>query len=407
MKILIISQYFWPESFRINDLALSLDDMGHEITVLTGLPNYPSGAISEGYGYQSVGKDRHNNVTIYRVPLIPRMKSKSWQLILNYISFVLTSCILGPFYCRDNYDVIFVYEPSPFTVGIPGVLFRFLKKAPMIFWVQDLWPESIKAAGAIDSKFILNLVSKMVKWIYYRCDLILVQSESFIKPAVDAGADPNKTFYFPNWAEDFYKPISLENTNDISDKFPKGFIVLFAGNLGEAQSLNTITSAALRLKHLKDLHWVIIGDGRRKEWMENEVKKLGIEQCMYFLGRKPTQDMPKYFSHADTLLVTLKDETVFSQTIPSKVQSYMACARPIIGSLNGEGARVINESAGGVAVNAEDEKALAEAILSIYNLDKTQRDKMGECSYNYYKLHYDRSILLDRLVSMMNKLTSK
>ena len=192
MKILIISQYYWPESFRINDLAIGLKTSGHEVSVLTGLPNYPSGRLFDGYNWNSFGKSTYEGITILRVPLLPRKKGKPWQLILNYFSFVFFSCLYGPFLCRDKYDLIFVFEPSPFTVGIPGTFFRFLKNAPMIFWVQDLWPESIEATGAIRSPFLLSLVGRMVRFIYKRCDRVLIQSRSFEVPVIKAGANSEK-----------------------------------------------------------------------------------------------------------------------------------------------------------------------------------------------------------------------
>ncbi|MCB0368535.1 MAG: glycosyltransferase family 4 protein, partial [Bdellovibrionales bacterium] len=184
MRILIISQYFYPESFRINDLAFGLLARGHKVTVLTGLPNYPSGRLFENFSWRSVGACEHEGVKVYRVPLIVRGRAKSWQLALNYISFAFFACLLGPFFCREKYDLVFVFEPSPFTVGLPGALFRVLKKAPLLFWVQDLWPESLTATGAVKSPLVIKWVGKMVRFIYRRCDRVLLQSRGFRQPAI-------------------------------------------------------------------------------------------------------------------------------------------------------------------------------------------------------------------------------
>ncbi len=407
MNILVVTQYFWPETFRINDMAQGLKDMGHDITVLTGLPNYPSGKWTNGYGLKSCGREEWQGIKIIRVPLMPRMKGRGWQLALNYLSFAFSSSLLGPVLCRDQYDVIFTYEPSPFTVGIPAIVMRRLRKIPMIFWVQDLWPESLKSTGAVSSEFVLASVGRMVKWIYRRCDKILVQSEAFIEPAIKAGANPDIIRYFPNWAEEFYRPVSVDESSALAAKIPKGFVVMFAGNLGEAQSLPTIIAAALKLKEINVIHWVVIGDGRRMDWMREEVTKLGLNNCVHFLGRHPTEQMPSYFSAADILLATLKDEPAFAHTIPSKVQTYMACGRPVIAAMNGEGARVIKQSGGGLAVQAEDDQALADAVMTIYNLPEEQRQTMGKAAYVYYQNNYDRKLLLNKLETIMSELIEK
>ena len=405
MRILIISQYYWPETFRINDLAKSLVGEGYEITVLTGLPNYPSGKLFSGYHFWSIGKDMHDEVPVYRVPLIPRFSGKSINLVFNYISFVFFSCLLGPFLCNKKYDLIFVYEPSPFTVGIPGVFFRFIKKAPMIFWVQDLWPESITAAGAIKSKLIIDMVSKMVRWIYNRTDLVLIQSEAFKEPAIHSGANPDKIIYFPNWAEEIYRPMNADKSS--LEVMPDGFIVMFAGNLGEAQSLPTITAAANRLKDYDNIHWVIIGDGRKMQWMVDEVSRLNLEKNVHFLGRKPVDEMPGYLAVADALLVTLKDESAFEHTIPSKVQSYMACGKPILASINGEAARVINEAEAGIAVAAEDDEALSSSVLELYKSSSEARSNMGKSAHQYYLDNFDKNRLINKLETIFTELAGK
>jgi len=204
MKILIVSHYFWPEQFRINDLACELKARGHEVSVLTGMPNYPNGRLFDGYSWWKKRYDDMDGVPVYRTPMFLRRQGLGWQLALNYFSFVLFGCLLAPWYFRNqSFDVVFVYEPSPFTVGVPAILMRKLKKAPVLFWVQDLWPESLTAAGAIHSPFALKAVGCMVRWIYRHCDRVLVQSEAFIEPAVAAGALRERTIYYPNWAESF------------------------------------------------------------------------------------------------------------------------------------------------------------------------------------------------------------
>lgn len=401
MKVLIVSQYFWPESFRINDLAVALKERGHQIDVLTGMPNYPAGSIFDGYGWSSMGRSEHEGITLFRVPLFGRRQGRSWQLALNYFSFALSASLFGPFLCRDKYDVIFVFEPSPFTVGIPAMLLRWLKKAPMIFWVQDLWPESVVATGGIRSPWVIGLVGKMVRSIYRRCDRVLVQSRAFVEPAKAAGAPADRIEYFPNWAEAIYCPVTVEVSASKRKSFPDGFNILFAGNLGAAQSLETLLSAAKKLENEPDIHWLILGGGRQEGWLRDKISELELDKTVHLLGRFPVEEMPHYFSLAELLLVTLRKDPIFAQTIPSKVQSYLACGKPIVGAIDGEGAKVIEESGAGFAVPAEDSDALAERVLELYRLSPERLEEMGKQGMVYYDQNFNRDNLVSRLEKVM------
>lgn len=404
MKILIVSHYFWPESFRINDLVVSLKARGHEVSVLTGMPNYPSGKLFEGYGWWKKRHDDMEGIPVFRTPMFLRREGRGWQLALNYLSFAIFGSLLGPWYFRDQqFDVIFVYEPSPFTVGIPAIVMRRLKNAPMLFWVQDLWPESLEAAGAVRSPAILWSVGRMVRWIYKRCDRVLVQSKGFVEPAVTAGADRRRTLYFPNWAEAFYEPIDLPADAPERSEVPDGFTVVFAGNLGEAQSLDTIVDAAARVKEIGGLNvrWIIVGDGRRLAAMRQRVNELGIGDIVHFLGRKPVELMPRYFACADLLLVTLKADSVFARTIPSKMQSYLACGKPIVAAFDGEGAAVLEEAEAGIAVPAEDSDALAEAVMKLYAMSPAERDAMGANGRHCFEKEFAADMLVTRLEQWM------
>lgn len=404
MKILIVSQYFWPETFKINDLARGMVDRGHKVTVLTGQPNYPGGEFFPGYGFFKQPREPFGDVKIIRAPLIPRGRGGAVRLSLNYLSFALFASLIALFRFRQKYDLIFVFEPSPFTVGLPAILLRYLKKIPLMFWVQDLWPESLIATGAIRSPSILKWVGKMVRFIYKRCDRVLVQSEGFIDPAISAGADPQKIHYFPNWSENIFQPSKANDKPPTSPEFPDGFCLMFAGNLGEAQSLETLLGAAEQLRNINDIYWIIVGDGRRREWMHNETKRLGLENQIHFLGKHPIEAMPGFFAQSDVLLATLRPDPVFSLTIPSKVQSYLACAKPILAALDGEGARIITESKGGIAVAAGDAAGLAEAALGLYRMKEEDRVAMGQLGRKYYDEYFDRSKLFGKLESWMQQM---
>lgn len=398
MHILIVTQYFWPENFRINDLALGLMERGHQVTVLTGAPNYPGGSFFDGYGFFNREED-YQGVKVLRVPLVPRGGGGGVRLALNYLSFALAASLLGPLLCRGKVDQILVYEPSPFTIGLPAVLLRALKSAPLTFWVQDLWPESLSATGAVKSKAVLSLVSGMVKFIYRRCDRVLIQAESFQGPVEAQGAQRERIFFYPNSAENLFTALSPYRME--LPALPEGFKVMFAGNIGAAQDFETVIAAAERLKANSDIHWVIVGDGRMRGWCETEVKRRGIEGNFHFLGRFPLEAMPAFFSAADALLVTLRKEPIFALTIPSKIQSYLACGKPVVAALDGEGASIIEKAGAGFACPAGAPDVLAEAVLKMYRTPVAERTEMGERGRTFYREHFDRGMLLDRLDGWM------
>jgi len=405
MRILIISQYFWPENFPINDLATGLRDRGHSVTVFTGKPNYPSGRFYQGYGFLKTNGEGLPGIKIRRVPLMPRGRGGNIRLVLNYASFAFFASILGPILCNDYYDIIFVYEPSPVTVGLPALVIKWLRKSPVMFWVQDLWPETLAATSAVHSKRILDLVDRLVEYIYKGCDLILVQSRSFAASIGRFGIPELRIKYFPNSAAEIYRPVSVTESCQEATLMPSGFRIIFAGSLGEAQDFPTMLAAAEKLRIYEDIHLVILGDGRMADWLRNEVERRQLGGTFHILGRYPADTMPRFFALADALLVTLKQNPIFSMTIPAKVQSYLACARPIIAGLEGEGASVIEESGAGIVCHSEDPDALSKAILRMYHLSQEERRIMGQRGNEYYMKHFNRTLLLSQVEGWMNNLS--
>lgn len=395
MRILIVTQYFWPESFRINDIVLSLKERGHEVTVFTGKPNYPKGIFSEGYTFFNKRVEYWNDIKVYRAPVIPRGKGKGIQLFVNYISFAIFACIRLLF-IRDKFDKIFVYEPSPITIGLPGILAKYKFKAPMYFWVQDLWPESISAAGGVKNKSILAILNWLTKFIYNHSKKVLVQSKAFIPYILNQNIEESKLVYYPNSTENYYK--ELDPDEDLLKSLPQGKKIMFAGNIGESQSFETLLSAALLLKNENiKLQWIILGDGRMKEVVNQRVKELNLQDAFHLLGAFPSTLMPKYFSCADALLVSLKKDQIFSYTIPSKIQSYLACGKPILTSLDGEGSRIIQEANAGFTSPAEDPIALASIIIKFLSLNENEQKALGENARKYFQVEFEREMLVDRL----------
>jgi colanic acid biosynthesis glycosyl transferase WcaI len=405
MHILIVSQYFWPENFRINDLAQGLVERGHRVSVFTGMPNYPSGKLMPGYSLQGPYSETWNNIRIIRAPLIPRGCGGFWPLVFNYLSFLISSTLFCLWRCRGDYDAILVFEPSPVTVGVPARLLSTVKKIPILFWVQDLWPESLSATGAIKSPAILKAVGHLVRWIYKGCAKILIQSEVFYEPVRKLGVPESKIHYFPNSAEAFYRPVE-HSVSWNGPKLPDGFRIMFAGNLGYAQSFETMLAAAEQLKSYKDIHWLMVGDGRMKPWLENEIDRRGLRHCFHMMGRYPAESMPDWFAKADAMLVSLRQYPIFALTIPSKIQSYMACGRPILASLDGEGARIVETSGSGIAVPTENPDALAAAVKKLYDMPKAAREDMGAKGLDYFKQYFCRSDLLDQLEIWLKEVTA-
>lgn len=407
MNVLIVSQYFWPESFLVNDLAAGLMERGHRVTVLTGKPNYPGGKLFPGYGLLKPVREDYEGARVLRVPLAPRGAGGKVGLVLNYFSYALFASLLGPILCRGRYDLIFVYEPSPITVGVPAAIMKLFKRAPIMFWVQDLWPESLSATGAVRSPVVLRQVEKLVRGIYRTCNLILVTSRGFVSGIKTVGGDVSKVRYWPQWAEALYRPVALEEGAEERDELPSGFRVVFGGNLGAAQSFETILAAAENLADRSDIHWVVLGEGRMRSQVEEHIERSGLKGRVHLLGARPPEQMPRYFALADALLVTLKDEEIFSLTVPGKVQSYLACGRPIVAALEGEGARVVRDSGAGLVAPAEDADALAERVLDLYRMSPEKREEMGYRGRAYFEEHFEREKLLDRLEGWMSELVRK
>lgn len=402
MRILVVSQYFWPENFRINDLVKELIQRGHEVTVLTGCPNYPRGEIFPEYLQNPSNFARFDGVQIHRVPILARARG-AFRLVLNYLSFVLSAGLFGPWKLRGYYpDVIFVFEPSPITVGLPAVLLGRVKRCPVVFWALDLWPETLAAVGVVRNPKALGAVAQIVRFIYNRCTLVLGQSRSFLPSIASHCDDPAKVRYFPSWAEDVFQEPVDEPVSEIPSA-PGTLSILFAGNVGDAQDFPAILDAADRLKHRKDIRWLIVGDGRRFTWVSEQVQARGLGDRVLLLGRFPVERMPAFYAQADALLVSLKKDPTFSMTIPGKVQSYLAAGRPVIGMLDGEGADVIKRAGAGWVCPAGDSAALAHTIQQFAETSPEDRRQMGKQGQAYAKAEFDRNTLVTRLLKLLEE----
>lgn len=405
MRVLVLSQYYWPEAFRITEVVESLRRVGCHVTVLTGQPNYPQGEIFDGYRAGGLGMRRDEvGYNIYRVPLVPRGRRGALGLAINYLSFVLSVSLLGPWLLRrERFDLVFVYAPSPITQAIPAVWLAFMKRAKLVTWVQDLWPQSLEATGFVRNRRVLAAVAVLVRWIYRRCDLLLVQSQAFIFP-VQCMADKTPVKYHPNPGE-----LAFTETHTLGVPtlmLEPGFNVVFAGNLGTVQALGTLLDAAALLRLHVDVRLVLVGSGSRSEWLQQEVarRQLGNVQLA---GRFAPEAMPGILAQASALLVSLVRSPIMSQTVPSKVQAYLAAGRPVIAALDGEGARVIEEAGAGLACAAEDASGLALAILKLNAMSEAELKGMGESGKRYYEQHFEPSMLAKLLMQHFEMITRR
>jgi colanic acid biosynthesis glycosyl transferase WcaI len=402
MKILVVTQYFWPEEFLINDVVLALRARNHEIEVLTGLPNYPSGRFFSGYGYGGPYRDDYQGIPVWRSPLIPRGNASGWRLVLNYFSFALLATLRGLFACHRPFDVILFFQLSPMTAGIPARVMKALSGAKMFFWVQDLWPDSLSATGAIRSERMLKWVGALTRWLYQGGDCILLKSEAYRESVLQCGASDGQIRYLPDWADDLFQPLTLPAKAPERNLMPAGFRVMFAGNIGVAQDFETILTAAELTRPQSEIQWVILGDGRQRPWVEEQIRVRMLTN-VHLLGRHAKEKMPAFFSLADVMLVSLKRELIFSMTIPAKIQAYLACGKPILASLDGEGARIIREAKAGIAVAAEDPHELAKTVLEIFALGPEAFESMGRNASMYYETHFSRAFLLDKLEGWLHE----
>ena len=403
MRLLVVSQYFWPESFIINDLVRTLADQGVDVTVMTGKPNYPGGDIFPGYDEKGVVEELfEGRIRILRVPLRPRGRGVR-NLMRNYLSFVLSGSRYFPGLARDmNPDVILVFGLSPITAAIPAIILRLRKHAHLAVWIQDLWPESLSATGYVRNPVLLWAVGLLVRAIYACCDTLLVQSRAFIDPVARL-ASKNKIVYYPNSMLDVPSNGGVsasEVPGELLELMERNFCAVFAGNIGSAQAVETLVDCAERLRDLPDFKMVMIGSGSKLDWVQAERDRRNLHNLV-LPGRFPMEQMPPLLSRASALLVTLKKETIFSYTVPSKIQAYMAAGRPLVAALDGEGTRIIEEAGAGLCCPSEDVNGLEERLRRLYGMAYEDRKKMGQAGRRYFLEHFEMTKMARRLTYLL------
>lgn len=387
--ILVITQYFYPEPFRINDMCIEWVKRGYKVTVLTGIPNYPQGEFYDGYSIKEKRSENWNGVDIIRIPLIARGHN-SLKLFLNYISFVVSG-FFWKLRTKLKADYVFTFEVSPMTQALIGVWYTKKHKVPNYLYVQDLWPENVEIVTGITSPFVIKPISKMVNYIYKNCTDIFATSPSFVKEIQKRMENKDKVHYLPQYAEEFYKPVARQVVPEIpqNDKFK----IVFTGNIGQAQGLDILPKTAQLLKG-KNIEFVIVGDGRYREEFEKEITQREVADMFVLVERQPAEYIPQLLAACDAAFISFQNAELWKMTIPAKLQSYMACGMPIIASAFGETERIIKEAQCGVCAPIGDEKVLAQKIVSLKNEDLSV---MAKNSRSYYEEHFDKQSIMNGL----------
>lgn len=388
MKIAFISQYFFPEQFSNNQIVGDLVARGHEVDVVTCVPNYPAGVFFDGYSNRKRRFETWQGARIFRSFTIPRGTRKI-QLVLNFLTFPIFALWIFFFHAREKYDVSFVSMPSPLLQALAGVFLKWMRGTPLVYWVQDLWPESALMTLNIKNPIIVRLLSLYCAWLYRRADLIMVQSGAFPASIANHGVPLDKIKVLPNTAPNAYQPIDPTDAPAAGQLVPDGaFTLMFAGNIGESQDFDCLIDAAHVLRDDDRLKWVVIGSGRDEARVKARIASIGLDDKFTFLGRHPEQDMPAFFAHADAMIVSLKDTPIFRLTVPYKVQCYMACGKPIIAALSGEGARIVSQAEAGAVSPASQPAQLAECITKMMDMSAQELQAKGDNARRYFQDNY-------------------
>lgn len=399
-RILIYTNHFYPENFKVNEIAALFAEENFEVQVVTGTPNYPAGKTYEGYGYFKRSKEKAGKVSVRRLPLIPRGSGSGIRLIFNYLSYFLSTFLYTVYltFFKKKYDVVFVHHTSPIFIAISPIFYKWFRRPKMILWDLDMWPDTLVAMGVVKSEKVASILEKLVSWIYNRYDHILVGSRSFVAKAKKR-VEEKKIEYFPNWAERVFVEGKLNSpTKDLD--FPLSFNIMYAGNIGKAQDFKNVFKA-MKLLQEESVNWLLIGDGREREWLEEQVKKEGMFPEVIFYGNNKLETMPYFFSQADLMFFSLKDEEIFSRTVPAKLQAYMASGKPVIGMINGEGAEIIEQARCGFVVPSGDYKKLAEVILEAHNMSHQALEALGANGKVYYEEHFSIDKRREQLMSLV------
>ena len=399
-RILVFTNHYRPEHFKINEAVDWLVAAGHIVHVITAWPNYPSGKLFPGFNPIKQSFEKKENLSIRRLPVFPRGKGTKFRLIVNYLSYFLsTLCYtLYIIFFKKKYDKVLVHHTSPFFIAISGILYKRAKNVEALLWDLDLWPETLEAVGFVTSKSLLRWIRYFVVQIYQYYDVILVSSKSFIGE-VKKRVPHQNIFYFPNWAESVLEQNQKKPTV-IKHLYSGSVKIFYTGNIGYAQDFETLSKAIKSLPKGM-FQWVFIGSGRYKDTLQKKLEKQIKNKEVIFLPNQHLEAIPSFVASADYLFFSLKNDPLFNKTVPAKLQGYMAAQKPILGMINGEGAKIIEASNCGFYVSPGNTKALIKVLLSAAALEPRRRHELALNGWEYYNKYFHSSLRKKQLLSCM------
>lgn len=402
-KILVFSQHFWPEEFRVNDLCLALTERGYQVDVVCGIPNYPTGKVPKGWGLFRRRREAWNGISIRRVLEIPRGSNKLWRVLLNFVSWPFFCLFHLPF-LKHDYDLVLMYQLSPVIMAFPALAYRFFTRIPVVIYTLDYWPFSVFAVMDIKSGWMRRFITRLSRWHYRQADAMMAVFEGARDLLIEeVGLSPDKVLYLPQVCEALHTRRVRDEA--LHARFDGFFNIVFTGAVNPAQRFDIVVEAAKACHDAgyTDIHWVIVGDGMSRPAVEAQVAALGLTGVFHFEGMLPVEELPRYYDIADAFIVSLTRSALGDFGIPAKVQSYLAAARPILGALDGAGAEVIREADCGFVGPADDAAALAENVQKMANLPQTERERLGQNAYAYHLAHFERDSQMDRMVGFLER----
>lgn len=408
MKILFVCQHYKPEPFRLSDICEDLVQRGHEVAVLTGIPNYPEGEIYADYRNKKKMRETIEGVAVFRSYTIPRRKSTLYR-VLNYFSFAISSSIgvlLGKYKAKDGaeFDCVFVNQSSPVMMAWAGMVYKNKYKKPLFLYCMDVWPDSLTVGGVKQDGLIFKLFKFISKKVYRASDYIFVTSPSFKNYFVQQfDILEQKITYLPQYAEDLFIPDESRVNKESVD-------LTFAGNIGKAQNLETILKAASLIEKNtnlpKKIHFHFVGDGTELLSMKALAHELELKNVSFY-GRRSLEEMPIFYKKSDAMLVSLIGDSIVSRTIPGKVQSYMAAGKPIIGAISGDTKTIVEEAKCGFVSPEQDVEQLAKNIYKFSMLSIEEQKELGKQARCYYEKHFSKEQFMFELETYLERKSKK
>ena len=406
MRILVLTQWFFPEpNFKMFSFAKELIKHGHEVQVLTGFPNYPDGKIYDGYKIRILYREVIEGIHILRVPLYPSHDTSVVRRIANYASFAFSAMCMGAFLVKPA-DVMYVYH-QPVTVGLPAIVLRLTRRIPIIYDIQDLWPDTLGATGMVNNKKILWLVDKWCRFTYNHANRITVLSPGFKKILISRGVSQEKIEVVYNWCDDSQIQSANKNTALARELgMESRFNIVFAGTMGRAQALDAVLDAAKIVgDRFPSIQFVFVGGGVDVDRLIQKARTMGIRNVL-FLAKRPLSEIGKILNLADVLLVHLKDDPLFSITIPSKTQAYLSVGRPILMAVRGDAADLIERAGAGLSCIPENPNSIAQMVVKFFTMSREELDVMGDNGKKFYEQELSLSVGVRRFEEIFKSVIS-